>query len=92
MKNFVWDNEKNLKLIKERKISFEEIIYRLQSDGLLDIIEHHNPKKYGGQKFFVVELNKYCYLVPFIETTTEYILKTIYPSRKATKIYLKNKR
>jgi len=43
------------------------------------------------QKMFIVEINNYAYLVPFVENEKEIFLKTIIPSRKATKEYLKGK-
>lgn len=55
---------------------------------LLDILEHPNQERYGGQRIFVVKVEGYVYLVPFVETEGEIILKTIIPSRKATKQYL----
>jgi len=56
---------------------------------LLDVLEHPNQEKYKGQKVFVVQIDEYVYLVPFVETEDEVFLKTVIPSRKATKIYLK---
>jgi hypothetical protein len=88
MKYFRWDIEKNQKLKIERSISFEEIVYHIQNGHLLDIIENPNSIKYKDQKIFVVEIKKYCYLVPFVEFENEIILKTIIPSRKATKKYI----
>jgi hypothetical protein len=37
----------------------------------------------------VVQVDNYIYLVPFIETESDIFLKTIIPSRKATRKYLK---
>jgi uncharacterized DUF497 family protein len=87
MKRFDWDIDKNKKLIKERNISFEEIIVFIEQGKMLDIIDHPNPK-YRHQKMFVLDVEGYVYLVPFIETGEAYVLKTIFPSRKATKEYL----
>ncbi|OGS27674.1 MAG: toxin [Elusimicrobia bacterium RIFOXYB2_FULL_48_7] len=89
MKRFNWDNDKNRKLIQERGISFEEIIFCIEKGYMLDKIEHPNQEKYRGQKIFVVQVDDYVYLVPFIENDREVFLKTIIPSRKATKLYLK---
>jgi hypothetical protein len=82
--------EKNEQLIRERGISFEEVISVLNDDGkLLDIIEHSNLEKYPGQRIYVVNINEYVYLVPFVrKTECEVFLKTIFPSRKLTKKYL----
>ena len=67
MKYFDWNEEKNQLLKNERDISFEDILIALDSDGLLDIIEHPNPEKYPNQKVLVVNIRNYVYLVPFIE-------------------------
>jgi len=85
---FDWDPEKNLQLIEERGISFEEVIFHLQSDSLLDDVEHPNQKNYSHQRMYVVLIEDYIYLVPYVESEKGIFLKTIIPSRKATKQYL----
>lgn len=87
--SYEFDPEKNAKLIEVRNISFEEIIIALGTDKLLDIIVHPNKTKYPNQKMYVVELNDYVYLVPFVEDGNKIFLKTAFPSRQATKHYLK---
>lgn len=91
MKLFDWNNEKNQLLKLERNIGFEDVMVCLKEDGLLDILEHYNKKKYGRQKIFVIAINHYVYLVPFVENEQTIFLKTIIPSRKATKKYLIDK-
>lgn len=88
MKHFDWSPEKNAILKAERQISFEDIVVAISEGKNLDILEHPNRKKYPHQKIFVVEINEYAYLVPFIEDETTIFLKTIIPSRKATRDYL----
>ena len=85
---FDWSEEKNIQLQKEREISFEDIVIGIESAGLLDILEHPNKKKYAGQKIFIVNVNDYAYVVPFVEEGEKIFLKTIIPSRKATKKYI----
>jgi len=89
MKYFSWNQEKNELLLAERDISFDDIVLYIEKGFLLDVLEHPNPKKYPGQKIFVVQVEEYVYLVPFVESEDEIFLKTIIPSRKATKRYLK---
>jgi uncharacterized DUF497 family protein len=89
MKTFSWNDEKNALLKAERQISFEEIVLYVEMGCLLDVLEHPNQEKYKGQKVFVVQIDDYVYLVPFVETENEVFLKTVVPSRKATKKYLK---
>lgn len=88
MKYFDWNNEKNEELIKDRRISFEEVVFCIMHDGLLDIIEHTNKSKYPNQNIFIVNIDDYVYLVPFVEDDEIVFLKTIIPSRKMTKRYL----
>ena len=76
-------------LRSERQVSFEDIVFCIQSGLLLDVLEHPNQEKYKGQKMFVVQVDEYAYLVPFVEDEREVFLKTIIPSRRATKKYLK---
>ena len=89
MKYFSWNEEKNELLREERQISFEDVVFYIDKGFLLDILEHPNQEKYKGQMIFVVQMDDYAYLVPFIEDEREIFLKTIIPSRKATKKYLK---
>jgi uncharacterized DUF497 family protein len=88
VKHLTWDEGKNERLRSERGISFEEIVFHIQRGDLLDILEHPNQAKYKGQRVFVVNVNGYVYLVPFVESEQEVFLKTIIPSRRATKRYL----
>ena len=88
MKRFNWNPEKNEQLRSERGISFEEILFHIEHGDVLDILERPNQKRYQGQRIFVVAVEEYVHLVPFIEDKSEVFLKTIIPSRKATKKYL----
>ena len=89
MKYLDWDEKKNQKLIRERGISFEEIKVAMESGKILDNFDHSNQTHYPGQKIMAVEINGYAYLVPYVEEKKKYFLKTIIPSRKATKKYLR---
>ena len=88
MKTFRWNHEKNEQLKVDRDVSFEEIVLALEGDGLLDILQHPNESKYPSQRILVVALDGYIYLVPFVEEADYYFLKTVIPSRKATRDYL----
>jgi len=54
---------------------------------ILDAIEHPNQVRYPVQQIHMIVIEGYVYLVPFIESEEEVFLKTIIPSRKATKAY-----
>ncbi|MBI5286061.1 MAG: BrnT family toxin [Deltaproteobacteria bacterium] len=71
MKYFSWDNEKNERLKRERGISFEDVVFYIEQGHLLDILEHPNQQVYPGQRIFIVEIEDYVYLVPFVETEDE---------------------
>jgi len=88
MKYFAWDEAKNEKLKADRGIGFEDVVFYIERGDVLDILDHPNPERYGHQWIFVVQRNDYVYLVPFIEDPKVLFLKTIIPSRKATKQYL----
>lgn len=88
MKAFRWSHEKNETLKDDRGVSFEEITLAIEEDGLLDILKHPNAEKYPDQRILVVSLRSYVYLIPFIEEADFFFLKTIIPSRKATRDYL----
>ncbi len=85
---FDWNTDKNRQLIEQREISFESIISAIEQGGLLDVLEHPNQDRYPGQLIYVVEIDQYLYLVPFVtQSDGTRFLKTIIPSRKATRDY-----
>ena len=85
MKYFDWDEEKNRKLKEERGIGFEDVLIAIDEGRLLVTLDH--PKK-PNQKIYIVNVENYAYMVPFVEDEEKYFLKTVYPSRKMTKKYL----
>ncbi|MBM2814689.1 MAG: hypothetical protein HW421_1451 [Ignavibacteria bacterium] len=87
-KQINWSEEKNLILKQERHISFELVAEKIKNGDIIDDIIHPNSEKYYNQKIFVIEIDDYIYLVPYVEDENEIFLKTIYPSRNFTKIYL----
>ncbi len=89
MKYFNWNPEKNKWLIEKRNISFEQAVFYIEKGGVLDIIENPKRERYKNQKMFVLQIANYVYLVPFVEDNYVIFLKTIIPSRKATKKYLR---
>jgi len=88
VKPFRWSSEKNGILVADRGISFENIVVAIESGGLLDILSHPNQAKHPRQRILVVGLDNYAYLIPFAEEEDCLFLKTIIPSRKATRDYL----
>ncbi len=88
MKTFAWNAGKDDWLIRERGISFERIVLLIERGGLLDIVTHHNQSRYPNQKILIVNVDDYAYLVPFVESDDHYFLRTVIPSRKATRKYL----
>jgi hypothetical protein len=83
-----WSSDKNLSLKAERGVSFEEVLACIAQGGLIKVMGHPNSAKYGHQKLLVVRIRDYAYLVPFVETEDEIFLKSIIPSRKATRDFL----
>lgn len=88
MKYYNWNIEKSNQLKRERGISFNDIVYYIEHGHLIQIIEHPNQDKYKKQKMYVINIDDYIYLIPYIKNDDEIFLKTIIPSRKATKLYL----
>ncbi len=84
--SFDWSLEKNWDLIEQRGISFEAIVSAIEQGGLLDVLEHPNQGRYPGQLIYVVEIDEYLHLVPVVtQPDGTLFLKTIIPSRKATR-------
>jgi hypothetical protein len=86
---YEYNAEKNIKLKQERGLSFDEVIYYIEHGGLLDVVKHPNKEKYHNQSFYIVDVEGYVYLVPFVHAGNRVFLKTIFPSRKHTKQYLR---
>jgi uncharacterized DUF497 family protein len=84
-----WNPEKNEWLKKERKISFEEVVFHLSQGDVWKVADHPDQKKYPGQKIYFVIIDDRIYLVPHIVSEENIFLKTIIPSRKAKKDYQK---
>jgi len=88
MKVFKWNAEKNDLFAFERGITFEEIVYKIESGSTVIETDHPNKEKYPNQRILIVNVDGYAYLVPCVIKEDEYFLKMIIPSRKATKKYL----
>ncbi len=88
MRTFKWNTEKNEVLAKERGITFEEIVETIESGAKVIEVDHPNKKKYPNQRILIVDVSGYAYMVPYVQDGNEYFLKTIIPSRKATKKHL----
>jgi uncharacterized DUF497 family protein len=88
---YEWNSNKNEWLKKERNISFEQIIFHLSQGDVWRITDHPDQKNYPGQKIYFVLIENYIYLVPYILQKEYIFLKTIIPSRKATKMYKEKK-
>jgi len=89
MKIFSWNDEKNASLKSDRQVCFEDVVISIEMGLLLDILEYPNQERYKGQKILIIQIDHYVYLVPFVENDKEVFLKTIIPSRKATRRYIK---
>ena len=90
---FEWNSNKNEWLKKERNISFEQIIFHLSQGDVWKIADHPDQQKYPQQQIYFVIVESYIYLVPHVidKNKNHIFLKTIIPSRKATKMYKKGK-
>ena len=90
--DFDWNEDKNQLLVEQRGISFERVIAAIERGGLVDVLEHPNQERYRGQMIYVVDIEQYLYLVPFVTRSDgSRFLKTIITSRKATRDYRKRR-
>ena len=87
MKSIEWNEEKNRELQAERGVCFEDVVICLINNKILDVIAHPNKEQYSNQRIFILNINDYIYMVPFVEDGKAIFLKTIIPSRKMTKKY-----
>lgn len=87
--DYAFDPEKNAWLIRERGISFEQIIALIEGGKLIQVLEHPDKERYPGQLLYEVDVNGYVHIVPVVRQGRVLFLKTIYPSRKATRKHMK---
>ncbi len=85
---FDWSEEKNERLKAERGVSFEQIVVAIEQNAILDIIEHPNQAKYRAQRIYILSIDNYAWVVPFVDTGDVRFLKTAFASRKLTQRYL----
>ncbi len=88
MSEFNWDDEKNVALERTRGVCFEEVVVCIQNGDVLDVIRHPNRERYPEQNIIVLNIDGYVWLVPYVKQKGVRFLKTIIPSRKATREYL----
>ena len=85
---FDWSPRKNEQLIQQRGVSFETAVAAIEQGDLVDVLEHPNQDRYPGQMIYAVEIDEYIHLIPFVaQADGTRFLKTIIPSRKATRDY-----
>lgn len=89
--DYAFDPNKNAWLIRERGLSFEQIIALIEDGHLIQVLEHHDRKRYPNQLLYEVDVNGYVYVVPVVRVDQTLFLKTIYPSRKATRSRMKGR-
>ena len=89
---YEWNPEKNEHLKKERNISFEQILFHLAEGDVWKTADHPDQETYPGQKIYFVIVDGYIHLVPFVIDEDCIFLKTIIPSRKATREYIESMR
>ena len=91
---FDYSEEKNQILKQTRGIGFDDIIQAIESGKLIDDRKNPNQKKYPGQRLFIVKIDTYVYIVPYIidKERLLFFLKTLYPSRKLNKEYAKKQK
>ena len=87
MSDFDWNDEKNEFLKRVRGVSFEDVVFHIQNGDVLDVIKHPKVDRYPKQNIIVLNIDGYVYLVPYLKTRGTRFLKTIIPSRKATREY-----
>ena len=88
MSELDWNDEKNEMLRRVRGVCFEDVLVLIDAGFVLDVIRHPNPQRYPKQRIIVLRINEYVWLIPYVKRKGERFLKTMIPSRKATREYL----
>ena len=69
-------------------ISLAECAVAIEEGRILDDLP--NPAR-PNQRIFVLDINGYAYVVPYVADEKRIFLKTVFPSRKHTARYLRTK-
>ena len=85
---FDWNDDKNRQLEEERGVCFEDVLVCIANGGVLDVVRHTNRERYPNQLVMVINIADYVWLVPYVKSKGVRFMKTIIPSRKATRDYL----
>ncbi len=88
---YKWNEDKNSILKSQRGFSFDDVLYKMKEDGVLDNYKHPNVEKYPNQYIYVIELGGYVHYIPYVHDGDDIFLKNIIPSRKLHKKYAKDK-
>ena len=89
MKYIRWDEKKNEWLKRNRGLGFEQVAVLIEQGQVLEVMDHPDQNKYPSRKMAIVEIGGHACLVPYVEDEAGVFFKTIIPSRKATKKYLR---
>ena len=92
MPEYLWDPVKDEWLRRNRGMSFDDVVYHLEHGGFLADIPHPNQERHPGQRLYIVHIGDYAYVVPFYRDGHVESLRALYPSRKYTSAYLRNRR
>ena len=87
---YKWNENKNSILKSQRGFSFDDVLQKMQEDGVLDNYKHPNVEKYPNQYIYVIELGGYVHYVPYVHDGDDIFLKNIIPSRKLHRKYTKD--
>jgi hypothetical protein len=88
MREIDWGTEKDQELRRKYGFGFERVVAALSKGALLDDKSHPNAERYSHQRQLIVQIDSYVWVVPYVEDDYGMFLKTMFPSRKATKEYL----
>jgi hypothetical protein len=87
-----WNDEKNDALRERHGFGFERVLVALSEGDLLEDRTHPNTGRYGHQRQLIVRIGSYAWIVPYVQTQDGIFLKTMFPSRKATRLYLEKEK
>jgi hypothetical protein len=84
----LWNSEKDEELRRSRGVGFSDVVAAIEADRILADIPHPKPE-HSHQRLLIVEIDGYAFEVPYVTDGRIRFLKTIYPSRKATRKFLR---
>ena len=82
-----WIEDKNIELERLRGLNFEMVLAAIDDGRIMADEQHPNIKNYGHQRILILDIDGYAVTVPYVVSSNEIFLKTMFRDRKMQRRY-----